>query len=41
MSKKMLNLIQEILQSEEFVESYKFLRIDGDTEINSREAMCK
>lgn len=40
MSKKMLNLIEEIFNSEEYKESYKYLRIDGDTEISSREGLC-
>jgi SNF2 family DNA or RNA helicase len=40
MSKKMLNLIQEILLSDDYKEDYKFLRIDGDTEIVSREPIC-
>ena len=40
MSKKMLNLIEDILKTEEFKEQYKYLRIDGDTEISSREGLC-
>ena len=41
MSKKMLNLIEEIINwNEDFKESYKYLRIDGDTEISSRDAIC-
>lgn len=40
MSKKMLNLIEEILKSEEYNNSFKYLRIDGDTEISSREGIC-
>ena len=42
MSKKMLNLIQEIMNStEEFKSDYKHLRIDGDTEISTRESLCQ
>ena len=41
MSKKMLNLIEEILKSEQYVDDYKYLRIDGDTEISSRESICQ
>ena len=42
MSKKMLNLIEEIINwNEDFKESYKYLRIDGDTEISSRDAICQ
>ena len=40
MSKKMLNLIEDILKSEGYKNSYKYLRIDGDTEISSRESLC-
>jgi SNF2 family DNA or RNA helicase len=40
MSKKMLNIIQDILSSEEYKENFKYLRIDGDTEISTRESMC-
>ncbi len=40
MSKKMLNLIEEILKSQHYNENYKYLRIDGDTEISSREQLC-
>mmetsp|Transcript_12000 Transcript_12000/g.11878 ORF Transcript_12000/g.11878 Transcript_12000/m.11878 type:complete len:183 (+) Transcript_12000:416-964(+) len=41
MSKKMLNLIQEILESKDYCEEYKFSRIDGDTEIVMREGICQ
>ena len=41
MSKKMLNLIEEILKSPSYLDTYKYLRIDGDTEISSREPMCQ
>lgn len=41
MSKKMLNLIEEILKSQEYNKDYKYLRIDGDTEISSRESICQ
>ena len=37
MSKKMLNLIEDIIKK---TTDYKYLRIDGDTEIASRESMC-
>jgi SNF2 family DNA or RNA helicase len=37
MSKKMLNLIEEILKSPDYLKDYKYLRIDGDTEIAMRE----
>jgi SNF2 family DNA or RNA helicase len=37
MSKKMLDLLEIVLHDR----SYKFLRIDGDTEIASREQICK
>ena len=37
MSKKMLDLLEIIFQKKE----HKFLRIDGDTEIASREQLCK
>jgi SNF2 family DNA or RNA helicase len=40
MSKKMLTLIEDILKTEMFKEEYKYLRIDGDTEISSRESIC-
>jgi len=36
----MLNLIQDILSSEEYKENFKYLRIDGDTEISTRESIC-
>ena len=38
MSKKMLNLIEEIMKHMQ--NGYKYLRIDGDTEIASRESIC-
>ena len=41
MSKKMLNLIEEIFNSADYKEDYKYLRIDGDTEISSREQICQ
>ncbi len=41
MSKKMLNLIQEILESDNYKDDYKFKRIDGDTEISSRDKICQ
>ncbi len=37
MSKKMLNLVEELIKE---TTSYKHLRIDGDTEISSRETLC-
>lgn len=41
LSKKMLNLIEELIAaSRTMKESFKYLRIDGDTDINSREGMC-
>jgi len=40
MSKKMLTLIEDILKTEMYKEEYKYLRIDGDTEISSRESIC-
>lgn len=33
-------MIEEILKSEEY-KKYKYLRIDGDTEISSREGICQ
>jgi DNA excision repair protein ERCC-6 len=42
MSKKMLNLIEDILKAnEKMKEDYKYLRIDGDTEISTREPICQ
>jgi len=38
MSKKMLNLVEELIKE---TTSYKHLRIDGDTEISSREGLCQ
>lgn len=40
MSKKMLDLIEEIFKSPKYCDSYKYLRIDGDTEISMREGLC-
>lgn len=41
MSKKMLTVIENIIQKEYFGKGkYKHIRIDGDTEISSREQMC-
>lgn len=43
MSKKMLNIIQSILESGYLdfgKKGIKFMRIDGDTEISEREHMC-
>ncbi len=37
MSKKMLFLVEELIQN---TTSFKHLRIDGDTEISSRESIC-
>lgn len=38
----MLNLIEYILQNKvQLKKDFKYLRIDGDTEIASREQMCK
>ena len=41
MSKKFLNVIQEILLSKEYCADYKFSRIDGDTEIILRDQICQ
>ena len=42
MSKKMLNLIEDIFKADaKMKEDYKYLRIDGDTEISSRESICQ
>jgi DNA excision repair protein ERCC-6 len=42
MSKKMLNLIEDIIAANpSFKETFKYLRIDGDTEISSRESLCQ
>jgi DNA excision repair protein ERCC-6 len=42
MSKKMLNLIEDIIGANpSFKETFKYLRIDGDTEISSRESLCQ
>lgn len=41
LSKKMLNLLEYLIAaSPQMKESFKYLRIDGDTEINSREGLC-
>jgi len=44
MSKKMLTVIENIIQHGHFLsekgKKVKYMRIDGDTEINEREAMC-
>jgi DNA excision repair protein ERCC-6 len=40
MSKKMLSLLEEIFKSEKYADKIKYLRIDGDTEISSREGLC-
>jgi SNF2 family DNA or RNA helicase len=39
MSKKMLDLLELIISK--LSEPYKHLRIDGDTEIATREGICK
>lgn len=36
----MLNLISEILESPEYIEEFKYRRIDGDTEIPLRDKIC-
>lgn len=42
LSKKMLNLIEDIIAANpEFKQKFKYLRIDGDTEIASRESLCQ
>ena len=42
MSKQMLNLIEYIVQNKsQLKKDFKYLRIDGDTEIASREQLCK
>jgi DNA excision repair protein ERCC-6 len=43
MSKKMLKLIEDIIgaSSDQIKEDFKYLRIDGDTEISSRESLCQ
>lgn len=41
MSKKMLDLLELILNGKkEFRKDFKYRRIDGDTEIDSREGIC-
>jgi SNF2 family DNA or RNA helicase len=41
LSKKMLNLIEDLIGADpKMKENFKYLRIDGDTEINSREGLC-
>ena len=37
----MLNLIEDILKSKDYCEDFKYLRIDGDTEIPQREVICQ
>jgi len=41
MSKKFLNMIEELFDTDKYRGKYKHMRIDGDTEISSREALCK
>lgn len=41
MSKKFLTMIEDLINSSEFIGKYKYLRIDGDTEISTRENLCK
>ena len=42
MSKKFLNLIEDIIGADpSYKEKFKYLRIDGDTEIMSRESICQ
>ena len=42
MSKKMLDLIEFIIQNKnEYLNDYSYIRIDGDTEIASREGLCQ
>lgn len=41
MSKKMLNLIEEILKSASYSSTMTYRRIDGDTEISSRDSICQ
>jgi DNA excision repair protein ERCC-6 len=42
MSKKMLDLLEFIIQhKEEYIQDFSYIRIDGDTEISSREGLCQ
>lgn len=42
MSKKMLDLLEFIINHKnEYLEKYQYIRIDGDTEIASREGLCQ
>lgn len=42
MSKQMLDLIELMIANDaEYKSEFKYLRIDGDTEIAEREGMCK
>ena len=41
MSKRMLTLIEEALKSPRYREEFRYLRIDGDTEIAAREGICQ
>ena len=42
MSKKMLDLLEMLIaENEEYRREFTYFRIDGDTEIASREAICK
>lgn len=41
MSKAMLNLLERMINGKtEYKKNYKYLRIDGDTEIDTREGIC-
>ena len=41
MSKAMLDLLERIINGKsEYKKNYKYLRIDGDTEIDTREGIC-
>jgi DNA excision repair protein ERCC-6 len=42
MSKQMLDLIELVIENDkQYEQDFKYLRIDGDTEIAEREGMCK
>jgi DNA excision repair protein ERCC-6 len=41
MSKRMLDLLQVIIDKNNWDTKFKHIRIDGDTEICDREALCK
>ena len=42
MSKKMLDLLEFVIQhKEEYLQNFQYIRIDGDTEISSREGLCQ